>query len=67
MKVSVPTGEPNPPDNVAVSEADPAVVVRAIVEGATLVTTLGLAGMTVRVSPVVPQGAVYGLLLESPL
>ncbi len=63
VKVIVPVGC-EPPDSVAVSDAEPADV---MLEGETVVVMLGLAGWTVSVSPLSPQGAVNGLLFESPL
>jgi len=53
-----------PPDRVAVSDEDSPAV---IVEGETKVVTLGLAGLTTRISPVAGHIVETGLLFAFPL
>lgn len=63
----VPVGVPNPPDRTAVSETEVAEAVRVMLEMDEAVVTVGLAGRTVRLSPLAPHASLDGLLLESPL
>jgi len=53
-----------PPETVARSDAEPPIVIDA---GVTAVVTVGVAFMTVRVSPAAPHTVAAALLLTSPL
>ena len=57
LKVIEPRGVPKPPERVAVSVADAAVLVKIIVDGDTCVTMVGLDSRTCNVSPLAAQGA----------
>ncbi len=63
----VPEGVPNPSVRMAVSETEVAEVVRVMVEMDEAVVTVGLAGRTVRLSPMAPHASLDGLLFASPL